>query len=146
MRNLSWKWVGVGAILIFGLYQGWSWLLAVPLGGALMGSMGIIGGAIVFTCIIGLLSYFLGGVIIGRLSPGITIPEPAVASVIAILADLTVTVATRGYFPGALGILLALTLGLGLGYLGGKVGEMWQDRSRPRKDEATSPNEAPEKA
>lgn len=142
MRRLSWKWVGVGSLLIFGMYQGWSYLLAIPLGGRLIGALGIPWGVLVFTAAMGLLSYFLGGVVVGRLSPGITIREPAIASVFAILADLGVTIGTRAAFPSLLGLVVALMLGLGLGYLGGKLGELWQERSRPKPRQIT-PAEAP---
>lgn len=142
MKNLSWKWVGVGSLLIFGMYQGWSYLLAIPLGGRLIEALGIPWGVLAFTAVMGLLSYFLGGVVVGRLSPGITIREPAIASVLAILADLGVTIGTRAAFPSLLGLVVALMLGLGLGYLGGKLGELWQERSRP-KPQQIAPAEAP---
>lgn len=132
MQDLSWKWVGIGAVIITVLNQASSFLLAEPIGFPLMESMGLLGGLLVFVLIIAVLSYFVGGVIVGRLSPGVTTREPGVASLVAIAINLVITTIMTGKFPGMLGLFIAAGLGYGLGFLGGKVGEAWQDRARPK--------------
>ena len=76
---------------------------------------------------ISLVVYFLGGMFTGRLSPGITMKEPATAGVfsgviyfvflMAIGADFSVVI-----FSGAIGIVAFA----GAAFVGGWVGEKWQ--------------------
>lgn len=93
------KWVGIGTLVIIVLaYIG----LII---GAITGSLAV-------SYLLIFLSYFVGGVIIGKKSPGRTIIEPGIASAIASL------------FPGisGLGILISFLMGVAGGYMG----EKWQ--------------------
>lgn len=74
-------------------------------------------------------SFFVGGIIVGRLSPGETIKEPGIASLIAIGVNIVINTVVIGRFPGILGIAIVAALGYGLGVAGGSVGEAWQRAS-----------------
>jgi hypothetical protein len=72
--------------------------------------------------------YFLMGVIVGRMSSGRTIREPAVSALIGLLV-----VAALQYLAGMVnvfGIVFGAPFCFGLAYLGGWVGERWQSRAR----------------
>ncbi len=100
--KIDFKWVGIGTIVIIVLaYIG---LIA----GAVAGSLAV-------SYLFIFLSYFVGGVIIGKKSPGRTIIEPGIASAIA------------SFLPGisGLGIIVSFLMGVAGGY----VGEKWQDSS-----------------
>jgi ABC-type transport system involved in multi-copper enzyme maturation permease subunit len=106
--KIDFKWVGIGTIVIIVLaYIG---LIA----GAVAGSLAV-------SYLFIFLSYFAGGVIIGKKSPGRTIIEPGIASAIA------------SFLPGisGLGIIVSFLMGVAGGY----VGEKWQD-SEGRKVQA----------
>ena len=92
--------------------------------------MGLIGGLLVFALIISLLSFFVGGVVIGRMSPGETVREPGIASLIAIGLNVVINIIDTGEFPGVLSIAIVAGIGYGLGVAGGKVGEAWQEASK----------------
>ena len=126
MQDISWKWVGIGAAIIIALNQTAGLLLATPLAVPLVDSMGLLWGMLIYTLIVAFLSYFVGGVIVGRLSPGVTCKEPGVASLVAVGLNLIISMVLIGRFPGLLGIAIAAGLGYGLGYLGGLLGEAWQ--------------------
>ncbi|MDY0004151.1 MAG: zinc ribbon domain-containing protein [Polyangia bacterium] len=79
-------------------------------------------------------SFFVGGILVGRMSAGVTLKEPAAAGAVACLivffvAKNFVWAGTQGYrvFDVQVGYLvLMLPLCVGLAYVGGWVGEKWQ--------------------
>ena len=77
---------------------------------------------------VALLVYFLGGVLVGRMSKGHTIHEPAVAAVLA-LAIIFIIQLTAGMF-NLVGLVVGAPICFGVAYLGGSLGEKWQDRAR----------------
>jgi hypothetical protein len=128
-ESISPKWLAIGAALIIGLNIMWSLLLADAVGVPLVLSMGPIGGLLVFALILSVLSFFVGGLFLGRLSPGETVKEAGLASVIAVIFNVIISTVLTGQFPGFLGIAIVGGLGYGLGILGGKAGEAWQRSS-----------------
>jgi hypothetical protein len=126
--GLNMKWVVLGAILIIALNQVLSYLLIEPVGIPLINSMGLIGGLLVFVMIIAVGSFFVGGILIGRMSPGVTIKEAGYASVAAIAVNVVLNTIITGQFPGILGIVIIAAIGYGLGVAGAKVGESWQSK------------------
>jgi hypothetical protein len=128
-NQISGKWVVIGAVIIIALNQVESHLLIEPLGIPLMTSMGLIGGLLVFALIISILSFFVGGVLIGRMSPGVTTKEAGYASLIAIALNVVVNAVQTGHVPNFIGIAIVAGIGYGLGVLGGKVGEAWQAKA-----------------
>lgn len=98
--KIDFRWVGIGTVVIIVLaYIG----LIV---GAITGSAAV-------SYLLIFLSYFVGGVIIGKKSPGRTIIEPGIASAIASL------------FPGISGLGIGVSFIMGIA--GGYIGERWQE-------------------
>jgi hypothetical protein len=75
-----------------------------------------------------LVIYFLGGLLVGRLSKGHTVKEPAVAAVLALVVLFLLQLAAG--MVNIVGLVLGAPLCFGVTYLGGILGEKWQDRSR----------------
>lgn len=94
------KWVGTGTVVI----------VVLAYTGAIIGA---ITGSLAVSYLLIFLSYFAGGVIIGKKSPGRTIIEPGIASAIASL------------FPGISGLGIAVSFLMGVA--GGYTGERWQE-------------------
>jgi hypothetical protein len=100
------KWIALGTlimivvVLIFGL-----------LGGILGGFAGILG-------------YLVGGILIGRLSAGVTIWEAGIAGAITVIIG-----ASALLFVGMIPIVAVITaslIGFVIAFLGGWIGEKWQ--------------------
>jgi len=72
--------------------------------------------------------YFLGGLLVGRLSKGHTVKEPAVAAVLALVVLFLLQLAAG--MVNIVGLVVGAPLCFGVTYLGGVLGEKWQDRSR----------------
>jgi hypothetical protein len=82
--------------------------------------------------------FFLAGIIIGRLSKGRTILEPAISAILAL--SLMVIIIPRGVGTWAFVLLVfSAPLIFGVGCLGGWLGELWQDAAE-RKKEAAVPS------
>jgi hypothetical protein len=117
MRAIQWRWVLVGIVFIYG-----SQLLlgaAIQLFGAgvehLQAHEAIFLGFTLFT-------FFLGGFVVGLLSPGTTIVEPPLAALAAALLDAalpppTAAQAAAGSWP------VIIMIGLLLAFVGGWMGE-----------------------
>jgi hypothetical protein len=75
-----------------------------------------------------LASFFIGGVLVGRLSKGRTIVEPGLAACLASSSLLLVTGALEGGFAAALCAAPVLAL---LAMAGGWLGERWQTGAEP---------------
>ncbi len=77
--------------------------------------------------VISLVLYFLGGMFTGRLSPGITMKEPAVAGGLAgILYFIFLVVIGADFTVVIFSALIGVPLFAGAAYFGGWVGEKWQ--------------------
>lgn len=125
--GLDWKWIGIGAAIMFGLSLVAGLIAAALVGDQLSGTpneaavAGIGTGRLILLAVISFASFLIGGYIVGLKSPGRTILEPGISAAIAV----------------ALGLLLggAFTLGNLLaggvtpfvaGLLGGWMGERRQ--------------------
>ncbi len=110
--KIDFKWVGIGTIIIIVL----AYVSLI---------VGAVAGSLAVSYLLIFLSYFAGGIIIGKKSPGKTIIEPGIASAIASL------------FPGisGLGILISFLMGVAGGY----VGEKWQGSQVGEKVSSPAP-------
>lgn len=136
-RGLHWGWVFVGVLVMVGGH-----VLAYLLLGARvvalvekepMVAFAITGG-------VALAIYFAGGLVVGRLSPGQTIEEPAIAGVIGlvVLFGLQLLVGMLNLF----GLIIGAPFCFVMAYAGGWVGEKWQARSeRALSDKRVSDHE-----
>ncbi len=82
-KRISYKWVLIGAGIIFGLNLLMRALLAEPVRSSLIASFPGLTGVLIFVGLIAFVSFFIGGAMIGIFSPGETVKEPAIAAVIA---------------------------------------------------------------
>ena len=136
-QPLSWFWIVVGAVIIAALdIMMRSWLVTTDFALSLSE---IAGGKWMIFGIGAVVSYFGGGVVIGRLSPGETIREPAFAAVLAVLCVLALQYTafpdapwTGGVFLERAGIAL---LSFGLALLGAKTGERLQGETTDKMRE-----------
>jgi hypothetical protein len=129
--NLDWRWVAIGAAIMFGLNFVASLLLLLLLGDRLPATAtdpqeaaaALGGGRLALGALIGLASFAIGGYIVGLRSPGRTVLEPGISAAIAVVVGLLLS----GAFT--LGNLLAGGLVPFLaGLLGGYLGERHQSR------------------
>lgn len=125
-QGLSWRWIGIGVLVMFGLSLIASLLLALVIGGDLPSTAAtpeeaaasIGGGRLALGALLGIASYALGGYIVGLKSPGRTILEPGISAAIAVLLGLIL--------GGALtlsNLLIGGVVPFLAGLLGGYLGE-----------------------
>lgn len=118
-RQIIWRWVLVGAVVVLGVAT----LLATSLaafGVPLDRSIGLL-------LLTTLVAFVIGGAITGWISPGWTMWESGLASVLASLWLAFLAVRLLQIESQALYLLpVGLLLGLGCGLLGGRIGERLQ--------------------
>jgi hypothetical protein len=117
--TFSWKWVAI-ALLIFLVVQ-FPPIVLLDLDG--WAGIGVAIGV-----------WFLGGIIVGFISPGRTFVEPAVAAIIAAVPTMVYLQWTtpEGLGPETFHYVLAGVLGAGVGLFGARIGESIQGASRGR--------------
>ncbi len=127
--RFDWKWVFAG-VLFMVAGNGLVWWSMRPLfmdlidrQDRLMTGAGLMGA-------LALTVYFLGGLLVGRMSSGHTVQEPAVAGVLG-LAIVFVLQLFLG-MVNVIGLVIGSPFCFGLAYLGGLVGEKWQGWARRR--------------
>lgn len=126
--GLDWRWIGIGAAIMFGLNFVASLILVLLIGDAVPATAtpeeaaaALGGGRIALAALIGIASFAIGGYIVGVKSPGRTILEPGISAAIAVVVSLLLS----GAFT--LGNLLAGgMLPFLAGLLGGWLGERRQ--------------------
>lgn len=129
-ESFGWRWTLIGAVLMVagavGLYHAGRPILddVFVRHGALAGAALMAGG--------GLLVYFLGALLVGRMSSGATVKEPAVAAVLALVV-VTGLQFTAGMI-NVIGLLLGAPLCFAVAYLGGSLGERWQRQATRRRE------------
>jgi hypothetical protein len=133
----DWKWMGGGVLIITAtallFVFGIKWalgarLLEWPVGRRLFLLLTVVAS-----------SFFVGGIVVGRMSAGVTLKEPAVAGalscvIVFAVAKTAIRVAATGAASKAVlvfdlqltSIVLMLPVCIGLAYVGGWVGEKWQ--------------------
>lgn len=116
--SLDWRWVGIGVAILLAVQ------LALSIAFGLLGLMTLGFGFVLFL-VLKPATYFLGGLLTGYVSPGITIREPAVAAVIVAVVGVLFD-ATRSAGGKLLGIILASVLALILAIAGAQIGERLQ--------------------
>jgi hypothetical protein len=129
-RNLDWKWIGFGVLIMIGL----SLVAGIVLGLFLRTEIGdatqvedirLSGGQMAAVAVINFLVFVIGGFIVGLKSSGRTILEPGISAAVAVIIALLLA----GNF--SLGSILAGGLVPFLaGVLGGWIGERRQEGSR----------------
>jgi hypothetical protein len=123
--NLDWRWIGIGVAIMFGLNIVASLIIAALIGGDIPeaattpeeAAATIGGGRLLLGAVISILSFAIGGYIVGLKSPGRTILEPGISAAIAVVIGLVISGALT---PAnlLLGGLVPFLAGLAGGYLG----------------------------
>jgi hypothetical protein len=115
--KLDWKWIAIGVVIMVVLNLAAGLLLGLVLGPQLRGAaspeeVSLSGGQVLLALIINVLSFLIGGFIVGIKSAGRTILEPGISALIAVLIalvisrQLTVTnLIIGGLVPFAAGVL-----------------------------------------
>ncbi len=129
----DWRWMGLGTLLMAAAALLFLVGMQVALGERLTGLspgsrlmvlLGVVGSA-----------FFVGGMLVGRMSAGVTLREPALAGALSCVlvfgAARILVWADLGGFRAVYdlrlsGLLLLVPMAVGLAYLGGWVGEKWQ--------------------
>jgi hypothetical protein len=131
LGDLNWRWVAIGAAIMFGLNLVASLLLLLLLGDSLPATApdpqeaaaALGGGQLALGALVGVASFAVGGYVVGVKSPGRTVLEPGISAALAVVVGLLL----GGAFT--LGNLLAGGLVPFLaGLLGGYLGERRQSR------------------
>jgi len=126
VERFDWKWVFVGVAFIVasnvGLYLALRGQIArLIVEERVMTAAAAMAGA-------ALLIYFFGGVLVGRMSTGRTLKEPAVAGVLGVVVTFVLQL-----FVGQVnivGLIVGAPFCFGVAYLGGLVGEKLQARKQ----------------
>jgi hypothetical protein len=142
--RISYKWVLIGAGIIFALDLLMRALLADPVKTQLITSFPGLTGVLLFVGIIAFVAFFIGGAMIGIFSPGETIKEPAIAAAIA--AGLNTLENFRNVdgknitvLDWLIGSAIILAIGFVMALGGAWVGEKIQGNTAQKQKEANEP-------
>lgn len=128
-ESFDWKWTLVGTALMVGGAAGLYRALQ-PIFTFIFSTHGALAGAALMATL-ALMVYFLGGLVVGRMSSGSTVKEPAVAGVLSLLI-ITGLQLSLGMI-NIIGLVLGAPLCFGVAYLGGVMGEKWQRGASGKK-------------
>jgi hypothetical protein len=117
-QPIDWKWVAIGVVILFAVQ------LALSITFGVLGIMTLGFGFLLFI-VLKPVSYFLGGLLTGYLSPGITIREPAISAIIIAVAGILFD-ASRSAGGRLLGIIISSVVALFLAIAGAQIGERMQ--------------------
>lgn len=131
-RNLDWKWIGIGVLIMIALYI----VAGIVLGLFLQDDIGeatrvedvqLSGGQMAMLAIVNFLVFLIGGFIVGLKSAGRTILEPGISAAVAVIIGLLVAgnFSLGNVVAGGLVPFLA-------GLLGGWIGERRQEATAGR--------------
>jgi hypothetical protein len=128
-RNLDWKWIGIGVLIMLALNIAAGFILALVLGPAVQeaGSLEEISltpGQVTLVAILNFVAFVIGGFIVGLKSVGRTILEPGISAAVAVVIGLLLSgnLSLGNIFAGGL-------VPFGAGILGGWLGERRQQGS-----------------
>ena len=124
--KLDWKWIAIGVVIMLVLNLAAGFILAFALRPQLEGvtnpeEITLSGGQMVLMLIINVLSFLIGGFIVGLKSAGRTILEPGISALIAVI----ITLLLSGQLT-ALNIVVGGLVPFAAGVLGGWLGERRQ--------------------
>ncbi|HEX2140009.1 MAG TPA: hypothetical protein VHG33_09885 [Woeseiaceae bacterium] len=126
-RNLDWKWIGLGVLIMLALSIAVGIVLQLVLAPELQGAIDpadlqLSGGQMALVAILNFLVFAIGGFIVGLKSAGRTILEPGISAAVAVLIALLISgnFSIGGLIAGGLVPFLA-------GVLGGWIGERRQE-------------------
>lgn len=116
-RNLDWKWIGIGVLIMIALNIAAGFIMALVLGPAVhqattVEDITLSGGQVALLAAVNFLSFVIGGFIVGLKSAGRTILEPGISAAIAVIIALllsgnftVVNILTGGAVPFVAGVV-----------------------------------------
>lgn len=124
--RLDWKWIGIGVVTMIVLNFAGALLLGLVLGPQLQGvtnvqEITLSSAQMWLALIINVLSFLIGGFIVGMKSAGRTIIEPGISALAAVLIGLVIA---QQLTPGNL--VIGGLVPFAAGVLGGWIGERQQ--------------------
>jgi hypothetical protein len=124
--KLDWKWIAIGVVIMLVLNLVAGLLLGLVLRPQLEGAtnpeeINLSGGQVLLALIINILSFLIGGFIVGLKSAGRTILEPGISGLIAVVIALLIS----GQLT-ALNLIIGGLVPFAAGVLGGWLGERRQ--------------------
>jgi hypothetical protein len=127
--KLDWKWIAIGVVIMVVLSLAASLLLGLVLGPQLKGAaspeaISLSGGQVLLALVINILSFLIGGFIVGIKSAGRTILEPGISALIAVLIALVISRQLT-----VINLIIAGLVPFAAGVLGGWLGERRQERA-----------------
>ena len=125
-RNLDWKWIGIGVLIMIALNFAAGFIMALVLGPAIQQAttvedITLSGGQIALLAVVNFLSFVIGGFIVGLKSAGRTILEPGISAAVAVIIALLLS----GNFT-VVNILAGGVVPFVAGVVGGWLGERRQ--------------------
>jgi hypothetical protein len=126
-RNLDWKWIGFGVLIMLGLNIVAGLILGLYLMPEIQDAtrvedIDLSGGRMAWLALVNFLVFLIGGFIVGLKSAGRTILEPGISAAVAVIITLVISgnFTLGGVLAGGLVPFLA-------GVLGGWIGERRQE-------------------
>ena len=125
-RNLDWKWIGIGVLIMIALNFAAGIIMALVLGPAVQQAttvedITLSGGQVALLALVNFLSFVIGGFIVGLKSAGRTILEPGISAAVAVIIALLLS----GNFT-VVNILAGGVVPFVAGVVGGWLGERRQ--------------------
>ncbi len=130
--GFDWAWMGGGTVIITLTALGFLYGINEVVGGELLAWS--LSRRFFLLITIVAFSFFIGGILVGRMSAGVTLKEPAAAGAVACLVVFFVAKnyvwaghqSIRLFDVKVTYLVLMLPVCVGLAYVGGWVGEKWQ--------------------
>jgi hypothetical protein len=124
--KLDWKWIAIGVVIMLVLNLAATFILALVLRPQLEGvtnpdEINLSGGQVLLALIVNVLSFLIGGFIVGLKSAGRTILEPGISALIAVIIALLLS----GQLT-AMNLIVGGLVPFAAGVLGGWLGERRQ--------------------
>jgi hypothetical protein len=124
--KLDWKWIAIGVVIMLVLNLAAGFILALVLRPQLEGAanpeeISLSGGQMALALIINILSFLIGGFIVGLKSAGRTILEPGISALVAVIIALLIS----GQLT-AVNLIVSGLVPFAAGVLGGWLGERRQ--------------------
>lgn len=131
LQRFAWRWLFAGTILLAAGHLG-IWRALRPRLHELADADEPVT-ALAISLLAPLAVYFVGGMLVGRLSRGHTVREPALAALLALLLVFAANLAAG--MINLFELLLGAPLFFGAAHLGGRAGERWQRAARAARDQ-----------
>jgi hypothetical protein len=129
VEKFDWKWMMIGVLFIVGGNVLAYLAIRSILQDLIIRQERVLTGAMMMGGV-ALAIYFLGGLLVGRMSSGRTVKEPAVAAVLSV--GLLFLLQLFAGMINIIGLVVGAPFCFAVAYLGGLLGEKWQEAVGPK--------------